>query len=88
MGRIFNLTRKDHLQETIAHLEYQLAETEGKLSSFHLDDIKEAANKLEDYYLSQIAPVYDNLMKISPKANLAEIRSRMERGSKIVQQGI
>ena len=58
------IVRKDrYLQYTIAYLE----ETEGKFSSFHIHNIKEAANKLEDYYLSQFASVYN--LKISTKTN-------------------
>ena len=65
------IVRKDkHLQDTFPCLELQSEEANGKLSSFHLDDIKEASNKLEYYYQSQIAPVYNDLM---------------ERGSKILQ---
>ena len=69
----------------IARLEYQLEETEGKLSSFHLDNIKEAANKLEHCYQSQIAPVYNNFIEISSKMDAVEIRKKMDRGSKILQ---
>ena len=68
----------------IAHLEHQTEETEGKLSSFHLDNINEAANKLWDYYLSQIAPVY-NLMKIYSTTNMVKIRNEMDKGSKFLQ---
>ena len=46
--------------------------------------MKEAANKLEDFYQSQIVPVYDNLMKISFKINVVEIRNEMMRGYKIM----
>ena len=56
----------------------KLEESEGKFSSFHLNNIKEAANKLKDYYQSQFAPIYDNLMKISSKANVVKIRNEME----------
>ena len=52
------IERKDkYFQNTIACLKHQLQETDRNLSSFHLDNIKEAANKLEDYYQSQIIPV-------------------------------
>ena len=42
-----DIVRKDkYLQDMIAHLEHQLEETEGIISNFHLDNIKEAAKKL------------------------------------------
>ena len=42
-----DIVRKDkYLQDMIARLEHQLEETEGIISNFHLDNIKEAAKKL------------------------------------------
>ena len=55
-------SKDKHLQDTIARLEQQLEEADGKFNSFHLDDIKEASNKLGDYYQFQITPVYNNLI--------------------------
>ena len=83
------IARKDkHHQDTIAGLEQQLEESDVKLSSFHLDDIKEASNKLEDYYKSQIALVYNDQIEISSKVDVVEIKNEMERGSKILQHTI
>ena len=61
-----------------------MGETDRKLSSYHLDNIREASSKLEDYYQSQIAPVYNNFIEISSKMDAVEIRKKMDRGSKIL----
>ena len=65
-----------------------MEETEGKLSSFHLDDIKEASSKLEDYYQSQIVPVYNDLMVNSSEADVVDIRKEMDSGSRSLQHKI
>ena len=65
-----------------------MEETEEKLSNFHLDDIKEALSKLEDYYQSQIVPAYNDLMVNSSEADVVDIRKEMDSASRSLQHKI
>ena len=82
------VSKDKYIKDSIERMEKQLSETEGKLSSFHLDDIKEASQKLETYFQSQLVPAYNGLIDLSTEEDVVKIRKEMETGFKNVQQKI
>ena len=72
-------------KDSVAYIEQQLLEVDGKLSSFHLDDIKETALRFESQYQSQLVPAYKGLMEISSDANVEEVRKEMDTSIKDLQ---
>lgn len=72
--------KTDDLEISVGHLEDKLREVDTVLNHFQLDDVKNAASKLESNYKEEVMPAYKKLMDLSSEADKSKIRKEMEVG--------
>ena len=72
--------KTDDLETSVGHLEDKVREVETILNHFQLDDVKNAASKLESNYKEEVMPAYQRLMDLSSEADKNKIRKEMEAG--------
>ena len=72
--------KTDDLETSVGHLEDKLREVDTILNHFQLDDVKNAASKLESNYKEEVMPAYKRLMDLSSEADRNKIRKEMEAG--------
>ena len=57
--------KRDDLETSVGHLEDKLREVDVALNNFQLDDVRDAASKLESNYKEEVMPAYEMLMDLS-----------------------
>ena len=72
--------KRDDLETSVGHLEDKLREVDAALNNFQLDDVRNAASKLESNYKEEVMPAYKRLMDLSSEADRNKIRKEMEAG--------
>ena len=72
--------KRDDLETSVGHLEDKLREVDVALNNFQLDDVKNAASKLESNYKEEVMPAYKRLMDLSSEADRNKICKEMETG--------